>query len=178
MHWEFSLHSIRCWLRFFNWKEKIPEANYPRCLWALRHRRGIAEQYLPVGASQPPPARGRLLPALKPVGRHCTIPPPTAGCWRGAATHSAPASALPAAHPSRQRSASTAPCPASASFLYFYRSSPPRSAVLGFWLSCTCCLIYTNAATSGLSYHLQFRHPHSKELIQQGWTLLKWAIST
>lgn len=90
-------------------------------------------------------------------------------CW---VLHSAPAWALPAAHPSRQRSAtdtaSTAPCRASANFLYFYWSSPPRSAVLGFWLSCTCCLIYTNAATSSLSYHLQFRHPHSKELIQQG----------
>lgn len=31
------------------------------------------------------------------------------------------------------------------------------------------CLIYTNAATSGLSFPLQFRQsPQSKELIQQG----------
>lgn len=151
-------------------------------LWAPRCRGGSAELYLPVGTSQPHPAWGRMLPALIPVGRHCSTPPPVAGYWWGTATDSTPAWSLPAAHPSRQHSAtdaaSTAPCTASANFPYFYRSLPPRPAGLGFWLSCTCCLIYTNAATSGLCYHLQFRHPQSKELIQQGWSLLSWAIST
>lgn len=130
------------------------------CYWSSRCRGDLAELHLSVVTSQSHPA----------------------GWWPGVATDSTPVWSLPATPPCRQHwtsdTASTAPCTASASFLYFYQSSPPRSADLGFWLTCTRCLIYTSVAISGLSYRLQFRHLQSRELVQQGWTLLKWAIST
>lgn len=122
VEWTYLEFILHYWLSFSKWKEKI-------CL-PPRNREGIAELYLPVGTSQPHPARGRMLPALMPTGRHCPLLP---HCW----------------------------------------------VLAGQTLLLHGCLIYTNVPNSGLSFHWQFRqNPQSKEFVQQGWTLLKRAIST